>query len=38
MKMQNVLKAPRAGKVKKVYVNPGQSVAGEEILIEFHKD
>lgn len=38
MKMQNVLKAPRVGKIKKVYVKPGQSVAGDEILIEFDKD
>ncbi|KAJ3378153.1 hypothetical protein HDU92_007612 [Lobulomyces angularis] len=35
MKMQNVLRAPRAGKIKKVFVKAGQSVGGEEILIEF---
>ncbi|KAJ3220121.1 hypothetical protein HDU67_006877 [Dinochytrium kinnereticum] len=34
MKMQNVLKAPRVGKVKKVLVKAGQSVAGDEIMIE----
>jgi propionyl-CoA carboxylase alpha chain len=34
MKMQNVLKSPRAGKVKKVYVKAGQSVAGDEFIIE----
>ncbi|KAJ3113278.1 hypothetical protein HDU96_003582 [Phlyctochytrium bullatum] len=34
MKMQNVLKAPRVGKVKKVNVKAGQSVAGDEIMIE----
>ena len=38
MKMQNVLKAPRAGKIKKIFAKPGQSVAGDEILIEFFKD
>ncbi|KAI8851498.1 carbamoyl-phosphate synthase L chain, ATP binding domain-containing protein [Chytridium lagenaria] len=31
MKMQNVLKAPRVGKVKKVLVKAGQSVAGDEV-------
>ena len=35
MKMQNVIRAPRVGKVKKVYVQPGASVAGDEIMIEF---
>ena len=35
MKMQNVLRAPRAGVIKKVHVVAGQSVAGEEILVEF---
>ncbi|KAJ3104941.1 hypothetical protein HDU97_008689 [Phlyctochytrium planicorne] len=34
MKMQNVLKAPRVGKIKKVLVKAGQSVAGDEIMIE----
>ncbi|KAJ3295402.1 hypothetical protein BCR33DRAFT_763196 [Rhizoclosmatium globosum] len=38
MKMQNMLRAPRAGKIKKVLVKAGQSVAGEEILIEFEKE
>ena len=37
MKMQNILKAPRMGKVKKIYVKAGESVAGDEILIEFEK-
>lgn len=38
MKMQNVLRAPRAGKIKKVHVKAGQSVHGEEIMIEFEAD
>lgn len=37
MKMQNVLRAPKSGIVKKVYVSAGASVGGEEILIEFEK-
>ena len=35
MKMQNVIRAPRVGKIKKVYVAAGSSVAGDEIMIEF---
>ncbi|KAI9207721.1 carbamoyl-phosphate synthase L chain, ATP binding domain-containing protein [Polychytrium aggregatum] len=35
MKMQNVLRAPRAGKIKKIHVASGQSVAADEIMIEF---
>eukprot|EP00842_Homolaphlyctis_polyrhiza_P003497 jgi/Hompol1/4148/HPOL_003495-RA len=38
MKMQNVIRAPRAGKVKKVSIAPGQSVAGDEIMIEFFEE
>jgi len=34
MKMQNVLRAPRSGKVNRVLVKAGQSVAGDEILVE----
>ncbi len=34
MKMQNVLLAPRQGKVKKVNVQPGQSVQGDEVMVE----
>lgn len=34
MKMQNVIRAPRAGTVKKVNVKPGHSVAGDDIMIE----
>ncbi|KAI9106117.1 carbamoyl-phosphate synthase L chain, ATP binding domain-containing protein [Phlyctochytrium arcticum] len=36
MKMQNVLRAPRVGKIKKVLVQAGQSVAGDDIMIEFY--
>ncbi|KAI9593210.1 carbamoyl-phosphate synthase L chain, ATP binding domain-containing protein [Syncephalis fuscata] len=35
MKMQNVLRASRIGKVKKVHVQPGASVAADDIIIEF---
>ncbi|KAI8930326.1 carbamoyl-phosphate synthase L chain, ATP binding domain-containing protein [Entophlyctis helioformis] len=38
MKMQNVIRAPRAGKVKKIYVQAGASVAGDEIMIEFFEE
>ncbi|KAI9505365.1 hypothetical protein GGI25_005515 [Coemansia spiralis] len=34
MKMQNVLRAPRAGTIKAVHVTPGSTVGGEDILIE----
>ncbi|KAJ3417439.1 hypothetical protein HDV05_003303 [Chytridiales sp. JEL 0842] len=34
MKMQNVIRAPRVGKVKKVLVKGGQSVQGDEVMIE----
>eukprot|EP00742_Colponemidia_sp_Colp-10_P002013 GILJ01002150.1.p1 GENE.GILJ01002150.1~~GILJ01002150.1.p1 ORF type:complete len:709 (-),score=129.47 GILJ01002150.1:82-1896(-) len=35
MKMQNVLRASANGKVKKVTVKPGSTVAVDEILVEF---
>ncbi|KXS11912.1 hypothetical protein M427DRAFT_35231 [Gonapodya prolifera JEL478] len=35
MKMQNVLRAPRGGKIAKVNVSKGASVAADEILVEF---
>ncbi|KAJ3369302.1 hypothetical protein GGF31_005402 [Allomyces arbusculus] len=35
MKMQNVLRAARVATVKKVLVTPGQSVAADEVIIEF---
>ena len=34
MKMQNVLHAPRVGKVKKINVQVGQSVQGDQVLVE----
>lgn len=38
MKMQNILRASRVGKVKKINVKPGSSVAAEEVLIEFEDE
>ncbi|KAJ3388920.1 hypothetical protein HDU84_009334 [Entophlyctis sp. JEL0112] len=38
MKMQNVIRAPRAGKIKKVLVTSGHSVAGDEVMIELEKE
>jgi biotin carboxyl carrier protein len=35
MKMQNIIKSEIEGKVKKVNIKPGQSVAVDELLIEF---
>lgn len=35
MKMQNVLRSPKDGKIKKVLVKPGTTVAVDETLIEF---
>lgn len=35
MKMQNIIKAELDGKIKKVNVKPGQSVAVDELLIEY---
>jgi propionyl-CoA carboxylase alpha chain len=35
MKMQNLIKSELDGKIKKVNVKPGQSVAVDELLIEF---
>jgi propionyl-CoA carboxylase alpha chain len=35
MKMQNIIKSEVEGKIKKVNVKPGQSVAVDELLIEF---
>lgn len=36
--MQNVLRAPRVGTIKKISVKPGSSVTGDEILMEFYKE
>ncbi|KAI8619187.1 carbamoyl-phosphate synthase L chain, ATP binding domain-containing protein [Chytriomyces sp. MP71] len=38
MKMQNLIHSPRSGKVAKVHIKAGQSVAGDEILIELEKE
>ncbi|KXN73965.1 hypothetical protein CONCODRAFT_3037 [Conidiobolus coronatus NRRL 28638] len=38
MKMQNVLRATKVGKVKKIHAEVGASVAGEDIIIEFEDD
>ncbi|PVZ97463.1 hypothetical protein BB558_003036 [Smittium angustum] len=38
MKMQNVLRAPRAGVIKSILVKTGDAVNGEDILIELEKD
>ena len=38
MKMQNVLRAARSGKIKKVNVQPGNAVAAEEIIIEIEDE
>lgn len=35
MKMQNLIKCEIEGKIKKINVKPGQSVAVDELLIEF---
>ena len=35
MKMQNILRAERDGVVKAVNAGPGDSVAADEVLIEF---
>jgi propionyl-CoA carboxylase alpha chain len=35
MKMQNIIKASVDGKIKKVLVKPGESVAVDQLLIEF---
>ncbi|KAJ1952319.1 hypothetical protein EC988_003620, partial [Linderina pennispora] len=38
MKMQNVLRAPRAGTIKAVHVKPGSTVSGEDILVELEDE
>lgn len=37
MKMQNVLRSVRVGKVKKINVKPGDAVAADEVLVEFEE-
>ena len=38
MKMQNSLRAQRTGKIKKVLVKPGQTLAFEEHIVEFEQE
>jgi propionyl-CoA carboxylase alpha chain len=38
MKMQNVLRAPRSGVIKKINVQAGQNVQGDDILLVFADD
>ncbi|KAJ2712219.1 hypothetical protein H4R19_002870, partial [Coemansia spiralis] len=38
MKMQNVLRAPRAGVVKAVHVQTGATVSGDDILVELEDE
>jgi propionyl-CoA carboxylase alpha chain len=38
MKMQNVLRASRVGKVKKIHVQAGSNVAADEVILEFEDD
>lgn len=35
MKMQNILRTPRIGTIKKIHVQPGNTVKSGQILIEF---
>jgi biotin carboxyl carrier protein len=35
MKMQTKLTAPRAGKLKRVHVSPGEAVKRNQVLVEF---
>lgn len=37
MKMKNVLRAVRSGKINKIYVIPGQHVQHREVLVEFEE-
>lgn len=38
MKMQNVLRATRVGRVRKVCIPPGSSVSADEVIIEFEPE
>jgi propionyl-CoA carboxylase alpha chain len=38
MKMQNILRSPRAGVIAKCKVKPGQSVMADQVILEFVKD
>lgn len=35
MKMQNIIKSSAEGKIKKIHIKPGDSVAVDQLLIEF---
>lgn len=35
MKMQNLIKSQVEGKIKKIHVKPGESVAVDQLLIEY---
>ena len=35
MKMENDLEADKAGTVKRIFVNPGQAVAADAVVVEF---
>jgi len=35
MKMQNIIKSSVEGKIKKILIKPGESVAVDQLLIEF---
>ncbi|KAF7721227.1 hypothetical protein EC973_005089 [Apophysomyces ossiformis] len=35
MKMQNVLRAPRVGRIKKIHIQPGHTVRNGQVLIDF---
>jgi biotin carboxyl carrier protein len=38
MKMPNVLRATKQGKVKAILVSPGDTVAADELLMEFESE
>lgn len=35
MKMENIIKAPRDAKIKKIYTQKNQSVVKDQLLVEF---
>jgi propionyl-CoA carboxylase alpha chain len=35
MKMQNILRTPHLGKIKKIFIEPGNTVQSGQLLIEF---
>ncbi len=38
MKMQNVIRSPCAGVIKKFHANVGSSLMADEIIVEFEKN